>query len=92
MLPYLAGIIYPELRFAKRCIKFIVMRMQSDNNTVKTISMVCVNGFYSVIGANYRVLSAKYGMNLNNIRYGMKDVEMRMKILESMNKSRNCVR
>ncbi len=27
----------------------------------------CVNGLYSVLGANYRVLCTKYGMNLNNI-------------------------
>ncbi len=42
------------------CIKF-------DNNIVKTISMMGVNGLYSVLGANYIVLSTKYGMNLNNI-------------------------
>ncbi len=41
--------------------------MKSDNNTVKTISMMGVNGLYSVLGANYRVLCTKYGMNLNNI-------------------------
>ncbi len=34
---------------------------------VKTISMMGVNGLYSVLGANYRVLCTKYGMNLNNI-------------------------
>ncbi len=35
--------------------------MKSDNNTVKTISMIGVNGLYSVLGANYRVLCTKYG-------------------------------
>ncbi len=67
MLPYLAGMIAPELWFAKRCIKFISMCMKSDNNIVKTISMMGVNRLYSVLGANYIVLSTKYGMNLNNI-------------------------
>ncbi len=43
------------------------MCMESDNNTVKTISMTGVNRLYSVLGANYRVLSTKCGMNLNNI-------------------------
>ncbi len=61
MLPHLA-----ELCFARRCIKCISMCTKSDNNTVKTISMIGVNGLYSVLGANYRVLSTKYGMNLNN--------------------------
>ncbi len=41
--------------------------MKSDNNTVKTISMMDVKGFYSGLGANYRVLSTKYCMNLNNV-------------------------
>ncbi len=67
MLPHLAGMIDPELWFAKRYIKFISMSMQSNNNTVKTISMICVNGLYSVLGTNYRVLFTKYDMNLNNI-------------------------
>ncbi len=67
MLPHLAGMIDPELWFAKRCIKFISMFMKSDNNTVKTIYMMGVNGLYSVLGANYRVLCTEYGMNLNNI-------------------------
>ncbi len=37
--------------------------MKSDNNTVKTISMMGVNGLYSTLGATYRVLFSKYGMN-----------------------------
>ncbi len=52
MLPHLAGMIVSELWFVKRCIKFISMCMKSDNNTVKTISMMGVNGLYSVVGAN----------------------------------------
>ncbi len=52
MLPHLAGMIDPELCFAKRCIKFIGMCMKSDNNTVKTISMIGVNGLYSGLCAN----------------------------------------
>ncbi len=44
------------------------MCMKSYNNTVKTISMMGVNGLCSVLGANYRVLlCTKYCMNLNNI-------------------------
>ncbi len=33
MFPHLAGMIDPELWFAKRCIKFINMCMKSDNNS-----------------------------------------------------------
>ncbi len=43
------------------------MCMKSDNNTVKTISMMGVKGLYSVLGANYRVVCSYCGMNLNNI-------------------------
>ncbi len=43
------------------------MCMKSDNNTVKTISMMGVNRLYSVLCANYSGLCTKYGMNLNNI-------------------------
>ncbi len=67
MLTHLTDMIDRELWFSKRCIIFISMYIKSDNNTVKTISMMGVNGLYSVLGANYRVLSTKYGMNLNNI-------------------------
>ncbi len=45
------------------------MCMKSDNNTVKFISRMGVNGLYSVLGVNYRVPSTKYGMNLNIVLY-----------------------
>ncbi len=35
MLPHLAGMIDPELWFAKRCIKFISMCMKSHNSAVQ---------------------------------------------------------
>ena len=68
MLPHIAGVMDPELWFARRCIKFIDTCLTSDNNTVKTISMMGVNGLYSVLGANYRILCTKYNMNVNNVR------------------------
>ncbi len=43
------------------------MCMKSDNNTVKSISMVGVNGLDFYLCANYRVLCTKYGMNLISI-------------------------
>ncbi len=42
------------------------MCMKSGNNTVKTISMMGVNGLYSVLGANYRELSTKYNERCAN--------------------------
>ncbi len=44
------------------------MCMKSDNKYSQTISMMGVNGLYSVLDANYRVLCIKCGMNLNNIK------------------------
>ncbi len=90
MLPHLAGMIYPELWFAKRCIKFISMFMKSDNNT---ISMMGANGLYYVLGANYRVLCTKYGMNLNNIMKVWNDrCANEEDIIRKCEKSGNCVR
>ncbi len=67
--------------------------MKSDNNTFKTISMMGVNGLYSVLGDNYRVLSTKYGIKYNNImKVWMKDVLMTKKLLENVNKSGNCLK
>ncbi len=60
------------------------MYMKSDNNTVKTISMVGVNGFYSVLAANYRVLSTKYGINVNNTIMTMKVWNQRCVIKEEI--------
>ena len=56
MLLHIAGVMDPELWFARRCIKFIDTCVMSNNNTVKTISMMGVNGLNSVLGANYRIL------------------------------------
>ncbi len=54
------------------------MFIQSDNNTVKTISMMVVNGLYSVLGANCRVLCTKYNMvKTNNEGGGIKHMQMR---------------
>ncbi len=46
----------------------ILQNKSGQNSSImQAISMMGVNGLYSVLGANYRVLSTKYGMNLNNI-------------------------
>ncbi len=49
------------------CFILCILQCKSYNNTVKTISMMGANGLYSVLSANDRMLSTKYGMNLNNI-------------------------
>ncbi len=82
MLLQLAGVMDPELWFAKRSISFINMWLKSDNNIVKTISMLRVSGLHFVLGVNYRVLCTKYGMNLNNMLNGKKDVQFRKKLLK----------
>ncbi len=58
--------------------------------------MMGVNGLYSVLGANYRVLCTKYGMNLINIIMIMNVWNERCAneedIIRNVNKSGNCVR
>ncbi len=63
ILPHFAGVMDPELWFACQKVYQIYkcdICMKSDNNTVKTISMMGVNGLYSVLGANYRELCSTY--------------------------------
>ena len=68
ILPHLAGVMEPELWFSKRCIRFINMALKSENCTVKTIANMGVNGIYSIMGNNYRLLRSKYDMNENNVK------------------------
>ncbi len=45
-LPYLGGVMDPELWFSKRCITFITMALNSHNIIVRTIINVGLNGTY----------------------------------------------
>ncbi len=51
------------------------------------------HGLYSVLGANYRMLSTKYGMNLNNImKVWNERCANEEEIIRNVKKSGNCVR
>ena len=54
LLPHIVGCMSPELWFAKRCIKFINMAVNSRNYTVKTISNMGLFGSHSIMGSNYK--------------------------------------
>ena len=62
LLPNLVGCMSPELCFAKRCIKFINMALNSLNSTVKTISNMGLHGSHSIMGNNYRFLQTRLNM------------------------------
>ncbi len=63
MLAYVAGVIEPELWFAKRCIKVIKMALISENNTVCSISNMGQYSSYSIMGANIKHFNDKYCMD-----------------------------
>ena len=67
LLPHLAGVLPPELDFAKRTISFIRLLLNSNNKVVKMITGMGLCGPHSIIGQNYRFLSYKYDMNVKNV-------------------------
>ncbi len=67
LLPYIAGVMDPELWFSKRCIKFIKMALNSDNIIFRTITNVGLNGTHSIMSGNWRHLRSKYGIYECNV-------------------------
>ena len=67
LLPHLAGVLPPELSFAKRTISFIKLLLNSNNKVVKMITGMGLCGTHSFIGQNYRFLYYKYDMNVKNV-------------------------
>ena len=62
-----------ELWFSKRCIKFLKMAMNSKNEVVRMITNMGVNGLHSIIGGNFRVMKARYDMDVSNVFKMWKD-------------------
>ena len=67
MLPIIAGVMSPDLMFAKRSINFINYSMFSNNIVIKTITRMGMASCHSRIGANTRHLHACFGMNASNV-------------------------
>ena len=63
LLPHLAGVMAPELSFAKRAIAFTNSCLESNNKTVKMISGMGRYGNHSIFGSNAKHLSAKFDLN-----------------------------
>ena len=62
-LPHLAGVMPPELSFAKRAIAFSNSCINSKNKVVNMITGMGRYGKHSILGANIRHLTAKYELN-----------------------------
>ncbi len=74
MFAHVAGVMEPELWFAKRCIKFIKMALISENNTVCTISNMGQYSSYSIMGANIKLFNDKYCMDERNMYATWRDM------------------
>ncbi len=59
MLAHVAGVMEPELWFAKGCIKFIKMALISENITVCTISNMGQYSSNLIMGANIKLFNDK---------------------------------
>ena len=67
LLPHLAGVMAPELWFAKRSINFAKLAINSKNHYVKTVSNMAKYGSYSILGGNIRWLQYKYNLDVKQI-------------------------
>lgn len=67
MLPLIAGVMDPELWFAKRAINFLNMAVKSSSQNVNFISNMARFGTYSIMGGNIRLLNEKYSMDVKNV-------------------------
>ena len=67
LLPHLAGVMAPELWFAKRAIHFVKLAINSKNHYVKTVSNMGLYGSYSTLGGNIRWLQYKYNLDVKQI-------------------------
>ncbi len=67
MLAHIAGVMNPEYWFAKRCIKFVNMAINSSKATVKTISGMGMYDNHSIIAGNIRFLNRRYDMEIDNV-------------------------
>ena len=74
LLPHLAGVMAPELSFAKRAIAFTNSCLESNNNTVKMISGMGRYGNHSIFGSNAKHLSAKFDLNCKVVDFKWRDL------------------
>ena len=72
LLPHIAGVMPPELTFAKRAISFTNLLLRSDNKTVNMITGMGLYGKHSILGANARYLLYKYEMKCKVIDHKWK--------------------
>ena len=74
MLAHIADVMDPEYWFAKHCIKFIKMALNSENKTVNTISNMGRYGTHSIMGANFKHFNCKYEMSERNVNVVWNDI------------------
>ena len=74
LLPHLAGVMAPELWFAKRAINFVELALNNSNSYVRYISNMSVYGAYSIMGGNIRWLQYKFDMKNREVNNKWKDL------------------
>ena len=74
LLPHLAGVMPPQLRFAKNAISFLKLLIKSNNNVVKTVTGMGMYGYHSILGQNAKYLWSKYNLDPCNVYKQWKSV------------------
>ena len=67
LLPHLAGVMPPQLSFAKNAISFLKLLMKSNNSVVKTVTGMGMYGYHSILGQNAKYLWSKYNLDPCNV-------------------------
>ena len=76
ILPHLAGVMPPELSFAKNAISFTKLLLKSENPVVKMVTGMGMFGYHSVLGHNTRYLNAKYNLKTNVVNEHWKTLSL----------------
>ena len=73
LLPHIAGVMAPELWFARRALSYLKNALNSRNTLVAYIAGMSQFGSYSVMGGNIRLLQAQYGLECSQVDRSWKE-------------------
>ena len=69
LLPHIAGVLPPELWFAKRLVSFVLNGLNSSNTLVAYMFGMSHFGLHSIMGCNIRLLQHQFGMNCSQVMH-----------------------
>ena len=67
LLPHLAGVMPPELSFARNAISFAKLLLRSENPIVKMVTGMGLYGYHFILGQNVKYLTSKYNLDSDTV-------------------------